>query len=130
MLRANSTYWIGRGLAAGVKHSRFEHFLEGPIYLRARRFMTRWGVFAVPLSFLTVGIQTAVNASAGISRMPLAKYLPAVIAGCLMWALIYATVGMVVIYAWLALGWQWIVAGAAVLAITTLAWIRYRRQAG
>jgi membrane protein DedA with SNARE-associated domain len=130
MLRANSTYWIGRGLAAGVRHSRFEHFLEGPIYQRARRFMARWGVFAVPLSFLTVGIQTAVNASAGISRMPLVKYLPAVVAGCLMWALIYATVGMAVIYAWLALGWQWIVAGAVVLAITTLAWIRYRRQAG
>lgn len=130
MARANTTYWIGRGVVAGVSHSRFEHFLEGPIYLRARRFMARWGILAVPMSFMTVGIQTAVNASAGISRMPLVRYLPAVIVGCLLWALIYATVGMAVIYAALAVGWQWIVLAAVLIGIATLLWIRYRRRNG
>ncbi|MET1034455.1 MAG: VTT domain-containing protein [Arthrobacter sp.] len=130
MLRANSTYWIGRGLAAGVRNSRFEHLLEGPVYLRARRLMDRWGILAVPVSFLTIGVQTAVNASAGISRMPLARYLPAVVLGCLLWALIYATVGMAVFYAWLALGWQWIAAGAVVVGVATAAWIRHRRREG
>lgn len=128
MARANTTYWIGRGIAAGVEHTRFQHVLTGPIYRRAERFIQRWGVFAIPLSFMTVGIQTAVNASAGVARMPVLRYLPAVIVGCLIWATIYSTVGMAVIYAWLALGWQWIVAGALVLLIATLAWIRYRRR--
>ena len=106
MARANTTYWLGRGIAAGVKHTRFQHLLTGPIYQRAERFIQRWGIFAIPLSFMTVGIQTAVNASAGVARMPLARYLPSVIVGCLIWAAIYSTVGMAVIYAmdrhWLA----------------------------
>lgn len=130
MARANTTYWIGRGVAAGVKHTRFQHLLTGPIYQRAERFMKRWGIFAIPLSFMTVGIQTAVNASAGVARMPLVRYLPSVIVGCLIWATIYSTVGMAVVYAWLALGWQWIVAGAIVVGIVTVAWIRYRRRDG
>lgn len=130
MARANTTYWIGRGVVAGVSHSRFERFLEGPIYLRARRFVARWGILAVPLSFLTVGIQTAVNASAGMSRMPLSRYLPAVVAGCLMWALIYATVGMAVVYAALAVGWWWIALGVVFIVAGALLWIRYRRRNG
>lgn len=130
MVRANTTYWIGRGIAAGVSHSRFEHVLQGPIYQRARRFMARWGILAVPLSFLTVGIQTAVNASAGISRMPQVRYLPAVVVGCLMWALIYATVGMAVVYAALAVGWQWVALAVVLLVVGTLLWIRYRRRNG
>lgn len=128
MVRANITYWFGRGLAAGVKHTRFQHVMTGPIYQRAQRFIQKWGLFAVPLSFMTVGIQTAVNASAGVARMPLARYIPSVVLGCLIWATIYSTVGMAVVYAWLALGWQWIVAGAMVVATVTFAWIRYRRQ--
>lgn len=130
MARANTTYWIGRGVVSGVSHSRFERFLEGPIYLRARRFVARWGILAVPLSFLTVGIQTAVNASAGMSRMPLSRYLPAVVVGCLLWALIYATVGMAVVYAALAVGWQWIALAGVVVVVGTLLWIRYRRRNG
>lgn len=130
MLRANTTYWIGRGIARGAEHSRFKHFLEGPIYERAQRFTERWGIFAVPLSFLTVGIQTAVNASAGMGRMSLKRYLPAVTVGCLIWALIYSTVGMAVVLAWLELGWQWVVATAIVLGIVTWAWIKYRRRDG
>lgn len=128
MARANTTYWVGRGIAAGVEHTRFQHVLTGPIYRRAERFIQRWGIFAVPLSFLTVGIQTAVNASAGVARMPLARYLPAVVAGCLIWATIYSTVGMAVIYAWLALGWQWIAAGALAVVVLALAWIGHRRR--
>ncbi len=34
---------------------------------------------AVPLSFLTTGVQTADNFSAGLTRMPLQRNLPAVI---------------------------------------------------
>jgi len=126
MIRANSTYWIGRGIAAGVKYSRFQRFLRGPIYLRAQGLLARWGVLAVPLSFLTVGVQTAVNASAGIARMPLRRYLPAVVVGCLIWALIYTTVGMTVIYAWIALDWPWLVAIA--LAAALLLWLVLRRR--
>lgn len=95
MLRANATYWAGRLLVAGGRRSaRIEQFLEGPTMAKAQRFSHRWGVLAVPLSFLTIGIQTAVNLSAGALRMPLTRYLPAVTLGCLMWALVYSTIGL------------------------------------
>lgn len=63
--------------------------------LRAQRLTARLGIVAVPLSFLTIGVQTAINFSAGFMLMPLRRYLPAVIVGCLLWALLYSTVGMV-----------------------------------
>lgn len=129
MVRANTTYWIGRGLAAGVSRSRFQKLLQGPLYRKAQLLLARWGVLAVPLSFMTVGIQSAVNASAGATRMPLRRYIPAVIVGCLIWALIYTTVGMTVIYAWIALDWPWLVLGAAVIGLAIALYVRWRRRA-
>lgn len=96
MLRANATYWLGRGALRGGKLSaRLAHRLEGPVMQRAHRLSARYGVIAVPLSFLTVGVQTAINFSAGFTEMPLRRYLPAVTVGCVLWALLYSTVGMV-----------------------------------
>lgn len=126
MIRANTTYWIGRSIAAGVKHTRFQRVLRGPIYLKSQALLARWGVFAVPLSFLTVGVQTAVNATAGITRMPLRRYLPAVIVGCLIWALVYTTVGLAFIYAWIALDWPWLV--GIVLLVALVLWLILRRR--
>lgn len=93
-VRANLTYWVGRGAAAGGRATRLRRFLDGPTMARAERFSARWGVYAVPLCFLTVGVQTAVNLSAGATRMPLRRYLPAVTVGCVAWAIIYATIGL------------------------------------
>lgn len=96
MLRANATYWLGRGALHGGRLSRkFGRHLEGPTMRRAQRFATTYGVVAVPLSFLTIGIQTAINFSAGFTAMPLRRYLPAVTVGCVLWALLYSTVGFV-----------------------------------
>lgn len=129
MLRANATYWIGRGLFGGMARSRFAHRIDGPAMRRAERFMARWGIFAVPLSFLTVGIQTAVNASAGITRVPLVRYLPAVTVGALIWAVVYATVGLAAFAAafLLAVRSPWVLAGAAVL-IGLGAFLIWRRR--
>lgn len=105
LLRANATYWLGRGALRGGKLSeKLAHRLEGPTMKRAQRFAARYGVIAVPLSFLTIGIQTAINFSAGFTLMPLRRYLPAVTVGCLAWALLYSTVGMV---GWAAIGTLW-----------------------
>ncbi|WP_313811352.1 VTT domain-containing protein [Glutamicibacter sp.] len=127
-VRGNTTYWLGRGIAKGVEHTRFERHLRGAVYQRAQRFIARWGMLAVPLSFLTVGIQSAVNASAGMSRMPLRRYLPAVTVGALAWALIYTTIGMAVFYAWIALDWPWIVAGVIVIAVVLWFILRARKR--
>lgn len=105
MLRGNATYWLGRGALRGGRLSRqFAHRLEGPTMQRAQRLSARYGVIAVPLSFLTVGVQTAINFSVGFTVMPLRRYLPAVTVGCVLWALLYSTVGMV---GWAAIATLW-----------------------
>lgn len=98
MLRANATYWVGRLMVMGGRRSpRVERWLTSPTAAKAERFTRRWGILAVPLSFLTIGIQTAVNLSAGALHMPLTRYIPAVTLGCLMWAMIYSTIGLAAI---------------------------------
>ena len=64
MLRANATYWLGRGAAAGGRRWRKSEGEGSPAWQRARALVNRWGPIAVVLCFFTVGIQTAVNATA------------------------------------------------------------------
>ena len=103
MVRANATYWLGRGAQSGARRTRLSGMLASPEFRRAQDFISRWGAPIVTLSFLTVGIQTLVNLAAGVARMPLRRYLPAVMLGSILWALLYATVGFVTVGAWLKL---------------------------
>ncbi|WEV79592.1 VTT domain-containing protein [Janibacter cremeus] len=133
MLRANATYWLARGAAAGSR--RYLGSGEGgpsPRWARARDLVNRWGPIAVVACFLTVGIQTAVIGAAGAARMPLRRYLPAVTLGSLLWATLYATVGLAAARAWLAAAARWpgTVAAVAVLLVITVALVVWRRGHG
>lgn len=128
MLRANATYWIGRGIAAGTAHSRWSALLATPTYARAQALYERWGVLAVPVSFCTVGVQSLVQVAAGATRMPLTRYLPSVAVGCAIWAALYSTVGLALIATWLEAGGAWALTVALLLA-AGVAWLRLRRSA-
>lgn len=117
MLRANATYWLGRAMTAGARHTRMARLLESRHYASAVGWLNRWGAPAISLSFLTIGIQTVINLAAGVTRMPLRRYLPAVTVGCVAWAFIYGTVGFV---GWLAVQRLWAVSPAAVLGIAAI----------
>lgn len=116
-IRATITYALGRGAAAGASRTSLRRYLSGPVYLRARSFVHRWGPWAIPLCFLTVGLQTAVIATAGVTRMPWRRFLPAMLLGALIWGIIYGTVGMAVVWAVIAaaLASPW--AAAALVAV-------------
>ncbi|MDR6987107.1 membrane protein DedA with SNARE-associated domain [Paenarthrobacter nitroguajacolicus] len=134
MIRVNVTYWIGRGAVAGFAHTRFGKSLERPKAARAQALIQRWGPYAVVLSFLTIGLQTAINLAAGAARMPLRRYLPAAIAGSVVWALLYATIGLAALEAWLAVAAASPVgAGLGVVALAVVVvWVvvsRKRRSA-
>ncbi|WP_258066810.1 DedA family protein [Arthrobacter sp. GMC3] len=94
MLRSNGTYWAGRGIAAGGRKTKMQKYLDSPAVLRAEKVIARWGAPAVSVSFLTIGVQTAINMAAGLGRMPLRRYIPATIVGSIAWACIYATIGI------------------------------------
>ena len=95
MVRSNGTYWIGRGVVAGTSHTRWRRVLETRPYRVGSSWLHRWGPPAVTLSFLVIGLQTMVNLAAGVARMPMRRYLPAVVAGCTVWAFIWGTGGMI-----------------------------------
>ncbi|GAB95508.1 membrane protein DedA with SNARE-associated domain [Kineosphaera limosa] len=100
MIRGNATFWIGRGLRAGAARSGSARLrLDGQLMARAERLVARWGAGAVALSFATIGLQTAINATAGAMRMPLRRYVPGVIVGSLIWATIYSALGAMIVLA-------------------------------
>ena len=105
LARTNATYWLGRGIAAGAGRStRVGERLARPgparRLARAQRILDRWGPVAIVLTFLTVGLQTAVNLAAGLGRMHLRSYLPAAAAGSVVWGFVYATVGLAAFDLW------------------------------
>ncbi len=125
MVRGGVTYWVGRGLrGAGERRRRLA---AHPAVLRAETLVGRVGAPVVSLSFLTVGVQTAVNAAAGLLRMPTRHYLPALVVGAALWATVYTTVGFAVLYAVHGRGgWWWAVAAAVAVALVAVATVRAR----
>jgi membrane protein DedA with SNARE-associated domain len=122
LLRAQATYWIGRGVIAGALHTRLAARLNGPRTTRAIALLNRYGPPVVTVSFLTVGFQTVANAAAGLIRMPWVRYTAAMLIGCIMWALIYATVGFAALEAAMALAAHspWLLVGVVALLVAAV----------
>lgn len=132
MARANATYWLGRAIVAGTARSRWARVVDSRAYRVGADWLNRWGAPAVTVSFLTIGVQTMVNLAAGVTRMPLRRYVPAVTVGCVIWALMYGTVGFVGFVA-VERMWAWspsvtLVAGLA-LAAALVVWVVRQRVA-
>ncbi len=122
MIRANATYWLGRGARKGGDNSRAARRLASPVVRRAETVVARAGAPAVALSFLTVGVQTAVNFAAGVLRMPLWHYEIGAVVGALMWAGIYSTIGFAVFGAWVGQSpWLWLSAAIALVVLVVVA---------
>lgn len=140
LLRAQGTYWVGRWVRGGAtalatepeRHARLARMsarFSGPSMVRAQRFLERWGYIGVPVSFLTIGFQTMVNAAAGYSRMRWDLYTAAMLPGCVAWATMYGIVGLSLIEAWRRSPWFFL---GAIALVVVLAWgaTRLRRSAG
>ena len=141
LLRAQATYWLARGAASGaVLATGRQGFLgtmarwfDGPIPRKGAAMLDKWGIIVIPLCFLTVGIQTAVNAGAGLVRMRWSTYTIAMIPGCVLWALLYGLGTLAVFAAAIraVAGSPWGWAGLALIAalITAkIAWGRRKRR--
>jgi membrane protein DedA with SNARE-associated domain len=141
LLRAQATYWIARVVTTQVLdhthprsgwRARVHDWLSGESTRAGLERIRRWGAPAVTLSFLTVGAQTAVNAAAGVVRMPFARYLLAMLPGCAAWALVWSTIGLSALYAALAAGvtswWGALLLVVGVGACGTGVWLTLRRR--
>lgn len=129
MARGNATYWIGRAIRSGGARSRFAGALERPGMQRAERWVRTIGPPAVSLGFLTIGVQTAINLTAGVLRMPQRRWMPAVIVGSVLWSILYTTVGMAFVAALLGkVQWWWAVLAVAVLTLVIVVSKRLSRR--
>jgi membrane protein DedA with SNARE-associated domain len=114
MARGQMLYWLGRGVRVGVLKLRVN--LEG-----GTAWINRCGLFAVPLAYLTVGLQSLILGAAGALHIRWVAFTAATVPGALMWAGIYSTIGWAV---WKAVlfdgatsGWLWLVIGGYAVAL-------------
>lgn len=141
LFRAQLTYWLARGAASGAVRANGHHgfvgavarWFDGPIPRQGAAILNKWGIIVIPMSFLTVGIQTAVNAGAGLVRMRWSTYTFAMIPGCILWSLLYGlgtlAVFTAVIRAVAGSPWGW--AGLTLIATliaVKIAWGRRKRR--
>ena len=127
IVRTSIVYALGT-LAAegGARLDRIRKAMDSPLYRKARRLINRWGVIAVPLCFLTVGLQTAVIITTGFTKMPLRRWVPAMLVGTFMWACIYTTIGFAILAA---LGLEpWMFPLALAIVITVLVIVTQLRE--
>ncbi|CNH98711.1 SNARE associated Golgi protein [Mycobacterium tuberculosis] len=127
IVRTSIVYALG-ALAAegGARLDRIRKAMDSPLYRKARRLINRWGVIAVPLCFLTVGLQTAVIITTGFTKMPLRRWVPAMLLGTFMWACIYTTIGFAILAA---LGLEpWMFPLALAIVITVLVIVTQLRE--
>jgi len=131
--RAQATYWLARGAVAGAARSRWGRWLDSAAVRRGAAVLDRWGLPVVTLSFLTVGLQTVVNAAAGLARVPWWRYTLAMLPGCVAWAFVYATVGIALFWTVVAAAagspWGVVALVALVVGATAVVWsVRRRRR--
>lgn len=125
LLRAQATYWAGRGASAGTRHTALRRKIDGPRMSRTIAVLNKWGLPVITVSFVTIGFQTVVNAAAGLTRMRWGRYTIAMVPGCIVWALLYATVGFAAFTAWMNVGgaWKWAALAALALLLAGGVWI-------
>ena len=95
LLRTSIVYALGYLAATGsARLERIRNAMQTPLYTRATAMINRWGAYAVPLCFLTVGLITT-----GFTKMPMRRWLPGMLLGTLIWAIIYVTIGFALLAA-------------------------------
>jgi membrane protein DedA with SNARE-associated domain len=149
MARSHGTYWAGRGVVRGARSTqqleaapgwwhatldRLEQWTSTGAAQKGLALVRRWGALAVTFAYLTVGLQTAIFASAGLIRMPYLRFTLATIPGALVWAVVWATVGFGAVWGALTLfsASPWVLFGAVVVlaaVIGGIVWLRLSRRA-
>ncbi|GEL94724.1 DedA family protein [Cellulomonas composti] len=144
MARSHATYWAGRGVVRGAKTvhesdwgftwwramiTRLEAWTNTHAAQRGLDWVRRWGALAVMFAFLTIGLQTAVFASAGLIKMRYLRFTLATIPGAIVWSVVWATVGLGAVWGAIALfaTSPWALLGAVVVLVVLGVWIARRR---
>ena len=138
-LRGQATYWLGRGAISGALRAhrgptwwqRFRTRLATVEAGAGHRVLQRVGLLAIPVAYLTVGLQSAIIFAAGLVRIRWLYFTLAQIPGAAAWATIYSTVGFA---AWTAViravagDWRVVLAVVVLIVVAVLVWRRVRTR--
>lgn len=145
LARGQAVYWVARSVTEqGLRRTaptrgwraRAHRWLQGDGTARGIETVRRWGLPAVTLCQLTVGVQTMVLAGAGVLRIPWWQYTLAQVPGSLAWALIYSTIGfaawgaVIAAFAGSHVGLLVVLAALAIVAVLVVRRRRARRDRG
>lgn len=140
MLRGQAIFWVARSLTTlGLRRApstgwrgRTAAWLHGSTVDHGAEMLRRLGLVAVPLCYLTVGLQSAVLAAAGVLRIRPVVFTLAQIPGALAWAAIYSTIGWALWEAMFlaATGSPWSLVLILVIVAGALVLLRRRRSRG
>lgn len=139
LLRGQATYWIARAvttaalrntLPAGGWRARVHAWLSARVQGRGTDVIERYGLAAIPLAHLTVGLQTVVLAGAGVLRIAWLRFTVAQALGGAAWATIYTTIGFAVWEATLVglAGQPWVIVLLALAAASVVVLVVRRRS--
>ncbi|GIG19920.1 hypothetical protein Cch01nite_06440 [Cellulomonas chitinilytica] len=140
MARSHATYWAGRAVVRGAQQvhdsdsgpgwwrstiERLERWTSTRAAQRGLDLVRRWGAVAVTLAYLTIGLQTAIFASAGLVKMRYLRFSLASIPGAIIWAVVWATVGFGAFWGALALfaASPWALLAVVVVLILVVVWV-------
>lgn len=101
-LRSTAMYGVGRyGHYLAMKarkptdgfRLRIWNWVHAESTVNGMELLRRRGWIAIPLCFLTVGVQSVITVSAGAIGMSIPAWIATAFAGWLAWAAIYSTIG-------------------------------------
>ena len=104
-LRSTAMYGVGRyGHYLAMKAKKPEggfrlkiwNWVHAESTVNGMDLLRRRGWIAIPLCFLTVGVQSVITVSAGAIGMSVPMWIASAFAGWLAWAAIYSTIGFAV----------------------------------
>jgi len=132
-VRSQCTYWVGWALRAGLLRGKWAKRFDNDRVNNAIAKLERWGWPLIPLSFFTVGFQTAINLAAGLIGWRWIKYTLAAIPGWIAWGCIYAAGGLAIFAGAWELATRWpllatLVFALVAAAIVLVVWRRRQRR--
>ena len=125
-------YWLGRAVRAGRVQASWAQKHAADKQRLAGERLELWGWPLIPISYLMIGMQTAVQMTAGLTGWRWGRYTLASVIGWVVWGAIYGMGGMVVLTGVVILAIHaWWMAAVFVFAITTavVLIVRLRRAA-
>ncbi len=122
---------LGRWLGGPLRSSRLGRLIGEHNWDLAERYLRRRGMLAVFVSRYLPVLHSLVPAVAGMARMPYRRFMLATVPACVLWALVYVSVGSFAVASYEALGkqlnWAGVVFVGIILIFVALVWLVRRK---